>query len=425
MKHLIKGGRVIDPKNKIDEALDVLISGAKIEKVAKDIKAHGSEVIDVKGKIVAPGLIDMHVHLREPGREDKETIRTGAEAAIAGGITTVCCMPNTEPSIDTPAKVESLRQIIKKDAASNVLIIGAITQERDGKKPVDMEQMKKAGAVALSDDGNSIKDAKVMLEALKEAKKNSLVLIEHCEDKEIAIKGVVNEGIIATKLGLRPVPKRSEFERVERNIDLAKKTGAKLHVAHVSCAESVDLIRAAKKKGVKVTVEVTPHHFSLTDEACVTYDTNLKASPPLRSKADVEAIKKALADGTIDAIASDHAPHGKHEKDIVFDLAAFGMIGLETSLALSISLVEEKLISWDRLIELMSFNPAKILGLTGKGHLSRGADADILIIDPQKQWTYKEKHIRSKSKNSPFIGWQFKGKAACAIVGGAIKNVCM
>jgi len=211
MKHLIKGGRVIDPKNKIDEALDVLISGAKIEKVAKDIKAHGSEVIDVKGKIVAPGLIDMHVHLREPGREDKETIRTGAEAAIAGGITTVCCMPNTEPSIDTPAKVESLRQIIKKDAASNVLIIGAITQERDGKKPVDMEQMKKAGAVALSDDGNSIKDAKVMLEALKEAKKNSLVLIEHCEDKEIAIKGVVNEGIIATKLGLRPVPKRSEF----------------------------------------------------------------------------------------------------------------------------------------------------------------------------------------------------------------------
>jgi len=425
MKHLIKGGRVVDPKNKIDEALDVLISDGKIEKVAKDIKAPGAKVIDAKGKIVAPGLIDMHVHLREPGREDKETVRTGTEAAIAGGITTVCCMPNTEPSVDTPAKVRSLREIIKKDAASNVLIIGAITQNREGKQLVDMQQMKKAGAIAASDDGNSIADEKVMLEALKEAKKHAFLLIEHCEDKEIAIKGVVNEGIVATKLGLRPVPKRSEFERVERNIDLAKKTDARLHIAHVSCAESVDLIRKAKKKGVKVTAEVTPHHFSLTDECCVTYDTNLKTSPPLRSKMDVESIKKALADGTIDAIASDHAPHGKHEKDIVFDLAAFGMIGLETSLALSISLVEEKLISWTRLIELMSLNPAKILGLNGKGHLSKGADVDILIIDPQKQWTYKENAIKSKSKNSPFIGWQFKGKAVCAIVGGAIKNVCM
>ena len=425
MKYLIKGGRVVDPKNKIDEVMDVLISDDKIEKVARDIKTQGAKIIDAKGKIVAPGLIDMHVHLREPGREDKETVRTGTEAAIAGGITTVCCMPNTEPPIDTPEKVRILKDIIKKDAASNVFIIGAITKNLEGKKTVDMQKMKRQGVVALSDDGNSIADEKVMLGALKEAKKGSLVLIEHCEDKEIAAKGVVNEGIVATKLGLRPVAKRSEFERVARNIELAKKADTRLHIAHVSCAESVDFIRQAKKKGIKVTAEVTPHHFSLTDECCVAYDTNLKTNPPLRSKADVEAIKKALADGTIDAIASDHAPHGKHEKDTVFDLAEFGMIGLETSLALSICLIEEKVISWSGLIELMSFNPARILGLTSKGHLSKGADADIVIIDPQKQWTYKENAIKSKSKNSPFIGWQFKGKAVCAIVGGAIKNVCM
>ena len=425
MKYLIKGGRVVDPKNKIDEVMDVLISEAKVEKVARDIKNSGAKIIDAKGKIVAPGLIDMHVHLREPGREDKETVRTGTEAAIAGGITTVCCMPNTEPSIDTPARVGLLRQIIKNDAVSNVLIIGAITQNREGKKPVDMQKMKRQGAVAFSDDGNSIADEKVMLGALKEAKKHAFVLIEHCEDKEISAKGVVNEGIIATKLGLRPVAKRSEFERVARNIELAKKADTGLHIAHVSCAESVDFIRQAKKKGIKVTAEVTPHHFSLADECCVTYDTNLKTNPPLRSKADVEAIKKALADGTIDAIASDHAPHGKHEKDTVFDLAEFGMIGLETSLALSICLVEEKLISWTRLIELMSLNPAKVLGVNSKGHLSKGADADIVIIDPQIQWTYKANSIKSKSKNSPFIDWQFKGKAVCAIVGGALKDVCM
>lgn len=420
MKYIIKNGRVIDPVNKVDAVLDVLVSNGKIEKAEKGIKEKGARVIEAKERIVAPGLIDMHVHLREPGREDKETVATGTLAAIGGGITSVCCMPNTEPAIDTPEKVKELKDIIKKTAASNVYIIGAITKEREGMELADMRMMKKEGIIAVSDDGNSIEDGNIMLEALTRARANNLVLSSHCEDKRISDKGVINEGIVATKLGLRPSPRRAEFETVKRDIELAAKTGVRLHIAHVSCKESIELIRKAKKNRLRVTAEVTPHHFTLTDECCLTYDTNTKANPPLRSKEDCDAIKKALGDGTIDAVASDHAPHGKHEKDNVFDLAAFGMIGLETSLALTICLVRERIISWKRLVELMSSNPAGILALKDKGSLSRGADADIVIIDPEREWTYKEDSIRSKSKNTPFVGWGFKGKAVCTIVGGKV-----
>ncbi len=429
---IIKNGYIIDPSNKREGVFDILIKGAKIKEVSKNIKAKDEEIIDAKKKIVIPGLIDMHVHLREPGREDIETVKSATGAAISGGITSICSMPNTRLSIDNSENLELLKGIIKKDAKAFVSIVGAITKGRKGKEIVDMKMMKEKGAIALSDDGDSIQDESVMLDALKKAKENNLLLISHCEDKTISKSGVVNEGIIATKLGLRGIPKKAEYEFVERDIELAKKAKAKLHIAHVSCKESVDMIRKAKRDGVRVSAETAPHYFSLQDECCVTYDTRTKMSPPLRSAEDVEAIKKGLIDGTIDAIASDHAPHGKHEKEIEFDLAAFGIIGLETSLALAIMNlvdphtkifgvgVEGKRLSWMRLVELMSANPAKILGLNHKGNLSPGSDADITIIDPEKKWVYTKDSIRSKSKNSPFINWQFKGKVAGVVVGGKI-----
>ena len=418
---IIKNGYIIDPSNKREGVFDILIKGSKIKEVSKNIKAKDEEIIDAKKKIVTPGLIDMHVHLREPGREDIETVKSATGAAISGGFTSICSMPNTRPSIDSIENLALLKGIIKKDAGAFVSIVGAITKGREGKEIVDMKMMKEKGAIALSDDGNSIQDESVMLDALKKAKENKFLLIAHCEDKTISKSGVVNEGIIATKLGLRGIPKMAEYEFVERDIELAKKAKAKLHIAHVSCKESVDIIRKAKRGGVRVSAETAPHYFSLRDEACVTYDTRTKMNPPLRSAEDVEAIKKGLIDGTIDAIASDHAPHGKHEKEIEFDLAAFGIIGLETSLALAImNLVDEKKLSWMKLVELMSVNPAKILGLNCKGNLSPGSDADITIIDPEKKWVYTKDSIRSKSKNSPFINWQFKGKVAGVVAGGKV-----
>jgi len=281
--------------------------------------------------------------------------------------------------------------------------------------------MEEEGVIAISDDGNCVQDIALMFEALKTAKNKGLVLISHCEDTKVSGKGVINEGVIATRLGLKPMPKKAEFEIVKRDIDLAKKSGAKLHIAHISCKESIEYLKKAKKEGVDVSAEVTPHHFVLSDECCLTYDTNTKMNPPLRSKEDVASIKAALADGTIDVIASDHAPHGKHEKEIPFDNAAFGIIGLETSLALAIAnLVQTKVLSWGRLVELMSLGPARILGLNKKGALSEGNDADITIIDPEKEWIYTESSIQSKSKNSPFINWKFKGKAVSVITGGEL-----
>lgn len=415
---LIKNGYVIDPANRREGVFDILIKNSKIEKISKDIAAKNKKIIDAKGKMVVPGLIDMHTHLREPGREDIETVGSGTHAAIAGGITTVCTMPNTYPPMDNPKILRRLKDIIKKDAVSNVFMVGAITKGRSGIEVVDIKGLKKEGAVALSDDGDSVQEESVMREALKEAKKENLLLISHCEDTSISRNGVVNEGIIATKLGLRGIPKEAEHKFIERDIKLAKRVKTKIHIAHVSTKESLDLIRRAKKNGASVTAETAPHYFSLEDDACETYDTRTKMNPPLRSAEDVAAIKKGLADGTIDAIASDHAPHGKHEKEIVFEDAAFGIIGLETSLGLAMMLLDAKVISWKRLVELMSLNPAKILGLKSKGRLSPGSDADITIIDPKKGWTYTKDSIESKSKNSPFIDWRFKGKVADVIVGG-------
>lgn len=417
---IIKNGYVIDPANKKEGLFDILIKGYKISKVAKGISAK-EETIDAKGKIVVPGLIDMHVHLREPGREDIETVKSGTRAAVSGGMTSVCTMPNTYPPIDNAKVVNNLKGIIKKDASSNVFIIGAITKGRDGKNVVDIKKLRESGVIALSDDGNGIQDKNAISAALKKAKENNMLLISHCEDISISRNGVVNEGIVATKLGLRGIPKSSEYSMVKRDIELARKNKTKIHIAHVSCKESVDIIRKAKKSGVSVTAETAPHYFSLTDSCCETYDTRTKMNPPLRSAEDVDAIKAGIKDGTIDVIASDHAPHGKHEKEIEFEFAAFGIVGLETSLALSITgLVDTKYISLKRLVELMSVNPAKILGLKSKGSLSEGSDADITIIDPKKEWTFTKDLINSKSKNSPFIDWQLKGKATDVIVGGKL-----
>lgn len=420
---IIKNGYVIDPANKKEGLFDILISGSKIKKVAKNIEAKDEKIIDAKNKTVAPGLIDIHVHLREPGREDMETVASGTKAAIAGGITSVCSMPNTEPAIDSPESLKQLKAVIKKDAVTNVFVVSAITKGRLGKEIVDMKTMKKENIVALSDDGSSVQDESTMLGALKKSKENDLLIISHCEDRNISKNGVVNEGIIATKLGLRGIPKKAEYEFVKRDIKLAQKAKARLHIAHVSTKESVDIIRKAKKRGINITAETAPHYFSITEDACVTYDTRTKMNPPLRSKEDLLAVIEGLKDGTIDAVASDHAPHGKHEKEIEFEFASFGIIGLETLLGLSvINLVDKKIISWKKLIELVSATPAKILGLKNKGNLSPGSDADIVIIDPGKEWIYTKDSIVSKSKNSPFIDWTLKGKIIDVIVGGKLSG---
>jgi dihydroorotase len=420
MDYLIKNGRVVDPANKIDGVFDILVSGGKIEKIDKALPDTGCEVIDAKGCIVSPGLVDMHTHLREPGREDEETVLTGTRAAIKGGFTSVACMPNTEPPLDNPAIVKTLNEIIQRSALTNVFVVGAITEGRAGKRPTDFHKLKKEHVVAISDDGASVEDEKVMVEALQQAKEEGLLVIEHCEDIKISARGVMNEGFIATKLGLRGIPARSEYERVKRNIELAKKESSAIHLAHISTKESVELIRKAKKIGIKVTAETAPHYFSLTEDCCATYDTNTKMNPPLRSKADVEAIKEGLKDGTIDCIATDHAPHTDNEKDVEFDFAPFGIIGLETALSLSImELVEKNILSWPGLIIKMSVNPSGILGIKREA-LKKGSIADIVIIDPNKEYTYAKDSIESKSKNSPFINWILKGKAVSVFVSGRL-----
>ncbi len=416
---IIRNAYVVDPANKREGVFDIEIENGRIKKVAKETGARSANTLDAGRKIVAPGLIDMHAHLREPGREDMETVRSGTLAALAGGFTSVCAMPNTYPPIDDQRKLAGLQAIIKRDAVVNAYPMGAITSGRMGREVVDMVPMRAAGVAAFTDDGHPVDSEDIFLEALHAADKSGALIISHSEKRELSGRGVVNEGIVATKLGLRPLPRKAEYEAIERDIRLAGQAGAKIHIAHVSCKESVEIIMRAKRDGVAVTAEAAPHHFSLTDTCCETYDTRTKMKPPLRSKGDVEAIQAGLANGVIDAIASDHAPHGKHEKEIEFDQAAFGIIGLETSLALAVSnLVKPGLISWTRLIELMSVNPARILSLRNKGALTPGFDADLTIIDPQKEWTYTKESVVSKSKNSPFLDRRFTGKVTDVIVGG-------
>jgi len=369
---------------------------------------------------VAPGIVDMHVHLREPGREDKETVATATAAAAKGGVTTVLAMPNTQPAMDCRENIQLLQGIIKKSALVEVCVCGTITKGRLGQELSDIAALKASGAIAISDDGSSVDNDVLMREALQKAQQSGLITICHCEDKQLSGKGVINLGFNSTRLGLRGISKESEYLRVSRDISLAEQCGASVHIAHVSCRESVEIIAQARKKGTRVTCETAPHYFALSEEDIVDYDTNMKINPPLRTKDDVAAIKAGLKDRIIDAIASDHAPHTENEKDIEFDRAEFGKIGLESGLAISImELIEKKVLNWTQLVELLAVNPARILGLN-KGTMTCGAAADVIIVDPQKEFILERKNIASKSKNSPFIGRTMKGAVEYTIFNGKV-----
>ncbi len=417
---LIKNGRVVDPANRLDGVLDVLLDGATVAKVAKNIGSPGHEVLDAAGKIVMPGCVDMHVHLREPGREDKETIATGTSAAAKGGVTTVLAMPNTWPALDTIEAAQRLKEIIAKSARVRVAVAGAMTTQRAGEVVVDIAALKEEGIVAVTDDGASVEKPDVMREVLRRAGSLGLPAICHCEDRALSNGGVINLGLMSTILGLRGIPSASEYKRVERDIVLAGEAAAAVHIAHISCRESVELVRQAKAKGLKVTAETAPHYFSLSEDVLAGYDTNYKMNPPLRSRDDRMAILEGLKDGTIDCIASDHAPHTDNEKEIEFDRAEFGVIGLETELSAAVTqLIETKVLDWPALVAKLSLNPATILGLKC-GTLAAGASADITIVDPEATWVVAKEGLVSKSKNCAFLGRTLKGVVTATIVNGVI-----
>ncbi|MGB2630367.1 MAG: dihydroorotase [Candidatus Omnitrophota bacterium] len=420
MQILIKNGRIIDPSSDLDKKGDILIDKGKINRIGGTINANADTVIEAKGKIIAPGLVDMHAHLREPGGEDRETIETGLMAAVKGGFTTVCAMPNTDPPCDGQTQVKFLLERAGQVKLANLLPIGTITRKREGKELAEMAELKEAGCPGVSDDGASVEDTALMRRALEYASMVDLLVISHCEDKALAEDGVMNEGYWSTVLGLAPAPAEAESLIVERDIRLAELAGARLHIAHVSVAESVEAVRQAKKRGVRVTAEVTPHHLALKDEDLKTYDTNMKVNPPLRSGEDVKALKQGLKDGTIDVIATDHAPHLVNEKEKEFDYAPFGMIGLETALSLCfMTLVKEGYLDWNGLIQKMALNPARILK-HDRGTLQEGAPADIVIIDPEKKWVYKKEEILSRSANSPFIGKEMESGVTEVLVNGRV-----
>jgi dihydroorotase len=424
MKLLLTGARIIDPAQKIDGISDILLEGGKITKIGADLlqpeNSRDAEIIELAGMIVTPGLIDMHTHLREPGQEYKETIATGTRAAVAGGFTSIACMPNTDPVNDNRSITEFIKRKAMEANLANVYPIGNISRNCAGQQLTEFWDLKEAGVVALSDDGKPVMDAALMRHALEYASSLDLPVIPHCEDIHLSAGGLMNEGYYSTILGLRGIPSIAEEVMTARDILIAEYTKSHVHIAHVSTRGSVRIIREAKKRGVKVTAETAPHYFTLTDEALQTYSTNLKVNPPLRSAADVAAIKEGLADGTLDAIVTDHAPHARTDKELEFEYAANGISGLETSLGLSLRLVDEGVLSLPELIAKMSLNPARILKLP-KGTLETGADADITVINPQLNWMVNVKTFCSKGKNSPFHGWKMRGKAALTIVGGEIK----
>ncbi|HEX3727413.1 MAG TPA: dihydroorotase [Pirellulales bacterium] len=417
---LLEGGRVIDPSQKMDRTTNVLVEGGRI--AAFDAAATGrEEVIDVSGKIVSPGLIDMHVHLREPGREEDETIATGAAAAIAGGFTSIACIPNTEPPIDTQATVEFVQHQAARADACNVYVVACVSKNREGKELAELGQLVQAGAVAFSDDGAPVYDAELMRRALEYCRMFDKPILNHEEVRELTLGGVMHEGLVSLVLGLPGMPAVAEDVMTARDIALADATGGRVHIMHVSSAGSVDLIRRAKSRGVRVTAEVCPHHFSLTDETLRKFDSNYKMSPPLRSARHVEACLAGLRDGTIDVICTDHAPHALEKKMRELDQAPFGIVGLETALGLvATKLIEPGHLDWPSAIQTMTLNPARILGIK-KGTLAIGADADITVIDPAARWIVDPAKFRSKSRNTPFAGWKLTARADTVIVGGRVK----
>lgn len=421
---LVAGGLVIDPTRHVEKELDVLLEDGRVVEVkaglAKRSDLKGVKTLDAKGCWVTPGLIDMHVHLREPGRESDETIATGTRAAARGGITTVLAMPNTEPAIDNPSLVRFLKSKAAAEGIVNVAVSAAITLGQKGENLAELAKLAQAGAVAFTDDGRPVMNAELMRRALEHAKDCGTLVIDHCEDTNLSCGAPVHEGAAGTAKGLRGMPWAAETALVLRDIALCELTGARVHIAHVSAAQSVAAIRQAKRRGLPVTAEAAPHHFTLCDCDIPGYDADYKMNPPLRGAADREALLEALADGTIDAIATDHAPHGPGKKALGLALAPHGVIGLETSLGLALTrLFHKKIVSRRRLVELMSSAPARLLGLCGKGSLKPGSDPDLTVIDPAAAWTVAAP-FASKSRNSPFVGMRLKGRARATVVAGKV-----
>jgi dihydroorotase len=420
MSLLIKNAVIVNADKMHKTPQDILIEKDKIIQIAPSIKGD-YKTIDAKGKLVLPGLIDIHVHFRTPGQEHKETIETGSKSAVKGGFTTVMCMPNTIPAIDNAMIVEGIIREAKNIGLCNVIPIGAITRGRKDEELVDMDELKKAGCLALSDDGKSVVNSQLMRRAMQYAKMVGILLIQHCEDPLLSNGGVMNEGVNSMFLGVKGDPGISETVIVSRDIELANYLDAPVHMAHMSLKRSVELIRFAKSQGIKITAEACPHHFALTDDALKNFDTNAKVNPPLRTQEDIDAIKQGIKDGTIDCIVTDHAPHTREDKELDLDQAPFGLVGLETSLGLTIKeLVKTKILSWEEMVDRMSFAPARIIGLEKKGVIKVGYDADITIIDPDKEWIVKKEDIVSKSKNTPFLGWKLIGSVEQTIYAGKV-----
>jgi dihydroorotase len=421
MSLLIHGGLVVDPAQKLSDARDVLVEDGKITALEPfgTIPAAGRRVIDARGLAVTSGLIDMHVHLREPGEEYKENIASGALAAVKGGFTAVACMPNTKPVNDTASVTRFILDQARLAGLARVYPVGAISMGSRGEALSEYGDQKEAGAVAVSDDGQPVMSSLLMRRALEYARTFGLPVISHCEDLDLRGQGVMHEGRISLELGLKGIPAAVEEVMIFRDLALTQLTGAHLHVAHVSAFGSVALIRQAKDAGLTVTAETAPHYFSLTDEAVKGYNTDAKVNPPLRTARDVEAVKEGLKDGTLDVIACDHAPHSTLEKDLEFQAAAFGLIGLETSLGLSLKLVHDGVLTLSQLVERMSVSPARILGVPG-GTLAVGSPADITVIDLNREWTVDASKFASKSRNCPFNGWTLQGRAVVTIVGGQV-----
>jgi dihydroorotase len=416
---VLKGGRVVDPSQGYDATADVLILDGRIEAVGPSLDGpEGTDVIAAAGKVVAPGLVDVHVHLREPGREDAETVASGARAAAAGGFTAVCAMPNTDPVTDNQAAVGFIVKQAAAAGAARVYPIGAISVGQKGAQLAEFGEMAAAGAVAVSDDGHPVVSSHLMRTALEYARSFGIPVAEHCEDPALAKNGVMHGGSVSTRLGLAGIPSAAEEIMVARNILLAELTGGHVHLCHISTEGSVDLIRWGKDRGIAVTAEATPHHFAITHDACIGYDTNAKMNPPLRQEADVMAIRSGLADGTLDVIATDHAPHHYEAKEREFDDAPFGVVGLETALGLGLTLlVDGGSLSLPALIDRMSTVPARIFHLPG-GTLRKGAPADVVVFDPDAPWTVDPERFQSKSRNTPFGGWKLRGRVERTLVEG-------
>ena len=416
---LIKNGHLIDPANGVDGPMDIHVDKGVIVKVGKKLAVQARKIIDAKGMWVTPGLVDMHVHLREPGYEYKESIKSGGESAAAGGFTSVVCMANTDPVNDCASITEFILEAARKASPVNVFPVGAVSQGLQGQTLANIGEMAEAGVVAVSDDGKCVMNTALLRDAMTYAGMFGLLVLEHAEDHDLTTGTHMNEGPISSELGLIGAPSVGEEVMVARDIALAEYIGGAIHFCHISTAGAVEMIRAAKKRKVKVTAEATPHHFTLTEEACRRYQANAKMAPPLRTQRDVEAVRKGLADGTLDVIATDHAPHAKVEKEVEFEKAPFGVVGLETAVGLALELVRTGVLTRTRLVEVMSLNPARILGLD-RGSLPPGAVADITIIDPEVEWIVDSTKFRSKSCNTPFEGWTMKGRASYTIVKGKV-----